>query len=177
VTGVQTCALPILKRLQPVAQVFANALARRRADQALLESEERFRLLIEQAPDAIVVLDAEQNRVVQANVQAERMFGCSRAELLGSDVYRFLNAEPPDGQSFAQSVRAHNVRAMHGETVVFERSVRTTAGQRLDCEVRLVRLPAGERKLVRASFRDITDAKRAQAELRASEELSRTTFE
>ena len=40
----------LVKRLQLVAQIFANALARKRADQALRESEERFRTVANTAP-------------------------------------------------------------------------------------------------------------------------------
>ena len=167
----------LVKRLQLVAQVFANALARRRTDQALQESEERLRLVVEQAPDAIVVLDLEQNRLVQANAQAERLFGCSRGELLASSLQRFYAAEQPDGQSIAQSMEAHHERALRGETVVFELAICAANGQRLVCEVRLVRLPAEERMLLRGSLTDITEAKRSQAALHASEELNRTTFE
>ena len=159
----------LVQRLQLVAQIFANALARKRADQALQESKERFRLLIEQAPEAVVVLDLEQNRLVEVNAQAERLFGCSRQELLASSPQRFYTPDQPDGQAIAESMRTHNERALRGEMVLFERTICNAAGQRLRCEVRLVRLPAGDHKLVRASFTDITEVKRSEAALRASE--------
>ena len=159
----------VVKRLQVVAQIFANALARKRADRALRESEERFRLLIEQAPEAIVVLDLEQNRLVEANAQAERLFGCSRQELLVAGPQRFYTPEQPDGQVIAESMRAYSERALRGETMRFERTICNALGQRLHCEVRLVRLPAGELKRVRASFVDITEVKRSEAALREAQ--------
>jgi PAS domain S-box-containing protein len=156
---------PLVKRLQLVAQVFSNALARNRADEALREGEKRFRLLVEQAPEAILVMDLEQDRLVNANDQAERLFGCNRKELLATGLQRFYAPEQPDGQPVEDSVRANNDRVLRGETVVYERTVCNALGQRLDCEVRLVRLPAGERKLVRASFIDITERRRSEAAL------------
>ena len=155
----------LVKRLQLVAQIFANALARKRADQVLRESEERFRLLIEQAPEAILVQDFEQGRFVLANAQAERLFGCSREELLASGPQRFYAPKQPDGQPIAETMRAHSEQALRGETVVFERTICNALGQRFDCEVRLARLPAGDRKLVRASFIDITARRQAEAAL------------
>ena len=159
----------LVKRLQLVAEIFANALARKRADQTLRESEERLRLLIEQAPEAVVVLDLEQNRLVEVNAQAERLFGCGRQELLASNPQRFYTPEQPDAQPIAESMRAYSERALGGETVVFERTICNARGQRLHCEVRLVRLPAGERKLVRASYIDITEVKQSEAALREAQ--------
>ena len=132
----------------------------------LQESEERFRLLMERAPEAILVHDLEQDRFVQTNAQAERLFGCSRQELLASGPQRFYTPKQPDGQPVGESMRSYSERALRGETVVFERTICNALGQRLDCEVRLVSLPGGERKLVRASFFDITARKRAETALR-----------
>ena len=49
-----------MKRLQLVAQIFANALARKRADQALRESEERFRTVADSAPVSIWMSGADK---------------------------------------------------------------------------------------------------------------------
>src|SRR5262249_53256721 len=48
-------------------------------------SEQTLRSVLETAPDAIVVIDA-QGRIVLVNAQTERMFGYTRAELLGQRV-------------------------------------------------------------------------------------------
>jgi signal transduction histidine kinase len=93
------------------------------------------------------------------------LFGCNRDELLASGPQRFYAAKQPDGQPIAETMRAHNERALSGETVVLERTICNTLGQRLDCEVRLALLPAGDRKLVRASFIDITARRQAEAAL------------
>jgi PAS domain S-box-containing protein len=142
---------------------------RRRAERALRESEERFRLLVDQAPEAVFVYDADIDTVVQTNPQAERLFGCSREQLLAGPLQRFYHPEQPDGQPIAHTFRVHTDRALSGETVVFERAISDAQGERHDCEVRLVRLPAGKRRLVRASFVDITQRKRAE---QAAHELS-----
>jgi PAS domain S-box-containing protein len=138
---------------------------RRHAENAARESEARYRVLVEQAPDAIVVLDLDLERFVDANARAEQLFGCSRAELLASGPQRFYQDAQPDGRAPHDSIREHATRVLAGEELVFERLVRTAAGQELRCEVRLVRLPAGERRLIRASYVDITERKRIEAEL------------
>jgi nitrogen fixation/metabolism regulation signal transduction histidine kinase len=62
-----------------------NALAVRamRRDQLLVGSEKKFRALLESAPDAMVIVNSH-GHITLANAQAERMFGYSREELIGS---------------------------------------------------------------------------------------------
>ena len=48
-------------------------------------AEERFRLLLEDAPEAIVVTKRD-GRIVGVNTQTERLFGYPREELLGQNV-------------------------------------------------------------------------------------------
>jgi PAS domain S-box-containing protein len=146
---------------------------RRKTETALRESEERFRALVEQAPEAIVVFDVDQERFVDANGNAERLFGCERNVLLASGPERFYTPRQPDGRPITESMREYSERALAGETLVFERAVCNAESTNLVCEVRLVRLPSADRRLVRASFLDITERKRAEEALRESEERYR----
>ena len=60
-------------------------LSRRKAEQradALRESEERFKTLVDHAPEAIVLLDADAGRFVDANENALQLFELSRDQLL-----------------------------------------------------------------------------------------------
>ncbi|MBI5095762.1 MAG: PAS domain-containing sensor histidine kinase [Candidatus Hydrogenedentes bacterium] len=128
------------------------------AHAALRESEERFRVLVEKAPDAIIVYDLEQDRFVDANPNAELLFGCSRSELLGSGLQRFqMSPLPP-----AESIRALGARALAGQELAFEQAFHNLQGKNLICEVRLAQLPSAERRLVRASLIDISERKRAE---------------
>jgi PAS domain S-box-containing protein len=134
---------------------------------ALRASEERFRVLVDHAPEAIVVYDADQGSFVDANANAARLFGCRREELLRSSPQTFYDPEGQAGESLAESVREHNERALAGETVRFERLVHGLDGRETPCAVSLVRLPSAERRLIRSSYVDITDRKRAEEDLAA----------
>ena len=58
---------------------------RRRAEEAVRWSEERFRTLLESAPDAVVVVDP-QGTIVLMNEQTTQIFGYERDELMGANV-------------------------------------------------------------------------------------------
>ena len=148
-----------------------------RVEELLRESEARFRVLFEQAPDAIVVYDIDLARLVDANLSAERLFGCSHAELLTSSPLRFYKDQQPDDCKVTESFAWHNEQAMDGEQVQFERALVTADRRELTCVVHLTKLPYQNRKLIRASFVNVTDHKQLELNLRLqadklNEELS-----
>jgi len=135
---------------------------RKRAERELKESEERFRTSIEKAPEAIFLFDVNLNQYVEVNARAERMFGCSRKQLLESGPQQFYQPDQFDKTGINETVDEHRRSVLAGQTVVFERHIRNTQGEDLVMEVRLVLLQTGDRKLIRSSFIDITERKQAQ---------------
>ena len=81
-----------------------------RAEVELRASEARFRALVEQAPEAILVYDVDRGHVIDANRQAEALFACCRDELLKSGPQRFYVSEQPDGRVVSESFADHNRR-------------------------------------------------------------------
>ncbi|HEV2664644.1 MAG TPA: PAS domain S-box protein [Blastocatellia bacterium] len=129
-------------------------------EEVLLVSEERYRTLVESAPEAILVMDADTGRFVDANENSLKLFRLEREEL--------LKLGPVDVSPFA--INGHNARelaaakiqqALNGGAPVFEWIHRNSAGEDIPCEVRLMRLP-GTRNLVRGSITDITERKLAE---------------
>jgi PAS domain S-box-containing protein len=151
-------------------QLTAEIDERRSIEESLRESEERFRALVEQAPEAIVVFEVDENRFVQANANAERLFGCSREELLKSGPERFYSSLQPDNLPITESIKANIDHTLAGEKMVFERAIRNAEGKDLICEVRLIRLPSANHRLIRNSYIDITERKQAEEALRALHE-------
>src|SRR5690242_15173046 len=70
----------------------------KQAAKELETSELRFRLLVEQAPDAILVYDYDLQRFVDANRSAELLFECSKEELLKYGPQHFYTAQQPDAK-------------------------------------------------------------------------------
>jgi two-component system cell cycle sensor histidine kinase/response regulator CckA len=142
---------------------------RRIAERQARESESRYRILIERAPDAILVYDVDQQKFVDANASAERLFGCSRDELLESDPQRFYVKKQPDGRNPDESISDHSLRVLAGEDLQFDRIIHSANGRDLYCEVRVVRLPSENRKLIRASFIDVTERRQVEEALRENQ--------
>jgi PAS domain S-box-containing protein len=147
-------------------------LERRRASDALRESEERFRTLFEYAPEAVVVVDADTGLFADPNGNAARLYGLSRELLLKVGPGDMSPPTQPDGRSSQEMARGKVGEALAGGTPVFEWMHRNAAGQDIPCEVRLVRMPAAGRNLVRASVTDITERRRNQEALAAAKEAA-----
>jgi two-component system cell cycle sensor histidine kinase/response regulator CckA len=139
------------------------------AAEALRQSEARFRLLVENAPDAIMVLDLDTGRFSDCNENALRLFRATRDELLRCGPAELSPPFQPDGRHSAEGAREWMDRAAPGAKPHFEWTHRDTQGDEIPCEVHVVRLPSPTRRLVRGSILNVTERKLAEEALRESE--------
>ncbi|NJD33457.1 MAG: bacteriohemerythrin [Betaproteobacteria bacterium] len=146
----------------------------RRMTGSLRESEARFRILVEQSPDAITVYDAELGRFVDCNRQAEKLYGCSREELLATGPDKFYPLDKFDAPAARENLQKLVERVLGGEQLTIERYIRNAQGKNLCCEIRLVGLPSAGSRLIRGSLVDITERKLAEEAVRRSHALLET---
>ncbi len=138
---------------------------RKLAEDALRESEARFRILVEYAPEAITILDVDTGLYADANPMAEVLHGLPRDELIGKMGPADLSPEIQlDGRPSSEAAPDYLSRALAGEFPKFEWMHLAPDGQETLCEVSLARLPDPHRNLVRASISDITERKAAEAQ-------------
>ena len=135
---------------------------RKLAEAAIRESEARYRTLVENAPEVLVVLDMDLGRFVECNENAVRFFKMTREELLAAGPAQISAEVQADGTPSAGVTRGYLDRALAGEAPCFEWLHRDALGQDIPCEVRLVRLPSSGRRLIRGSITDITERKRSE---------------
>ncbi|HVF18015.1 MAG TPA: PAS domain S-box protein, partial [Steroidobacteraceae bacterium] len=135
---------------------------RKAAEAALRDSEARYRALVEHAPEIIIVVDLDQNRLVDVNENAVRFFKMERTSLLASTPDSLSPPQQPDGLDSAAANRAHLERTLEGELPVLEWIFRDAFGNDIACEVRWAKLQSAERRLVRGSIADITERKRTE---------------
>lgn len=134
---------------------------RRAARLALHENEERYRALVENAPEAILVFDVDDDKFIDVNENATRLFNMSRKRLMNIGPAGISPENQLDGSSSFGRVRGHVSRALDGEQPVFEWLHLNADGHEFPCEVRFSQLPSINRRLIRASVTDISDRKRS----------------
>jgi PAS domain S-box-containing protein len=138
----------------------------RQAEQELRGSEARFRTFVDHATDAFFVLDNDWT-VLDANRQACEGLGYSREELIGRS-----KSNLDVGLDHA-SIQRLKERMVAGEAITFETRHRRKGGTSFPVEVRVSQFEQGGRRYL-CLARDITERKRAEDELRESEERFRT---
>ncbi|NUM43822.1 MAG: PAS domain S-box protein [Anaerolineales bacterium] len=132
---------------------------------ALQESEERFRMLFEESPDAIWIIEPHEGtgsgRILDCNEAACRMTGYTREELIGAED-SLINAGP-DVPDYLEKLR-------QGRHLTFEDLNRRKDGTIYPIEVSTSLLTLRGKQIILGVDRDITERKRAEDELRQANE-------
>ncbi len=169
--GALTLAHPatidVRENLLSLASSLANELAvfthRIQMDEALKESEERYRKLVEHSPDAIVV--QTDDKVIFLNAAGMRLLGATSAEeVAGRRLFEFVH---PD--SMALVAERHDLLEKGAPDLPFveEKYVRVD-GKVIDVEASTVRFSFYGKSALLTLARDITDRKQAEEQIRAS---------
>jgi PAS domain S-box-containing protein len=140
---------------------------RRRAEQALKESESKYRLLMEEASDGILITDLEAN-FLDVNRKGIEILGYTREELLSMNVSDLF----PREELTRLPLHLRELRA--GLPVLVERWAHRKDGSLFPVEISAKRLD--EHRLV-GIYRDVSDRKRAEQEIRSALSLVEATLE
>lgn len=137
--------------------------------------EEKFQLTVESAPNAMIMANHE-GRIILVNKQTERLFGYTKGELLGQsiDILVPQRYRERHGEYRGAFLRQPTVRPMGAGRDLY--GLRKDGGE-VPVEIGLNPVPTEEGLAVLASVVDITERKRAEKEVRESEEKFRVIAE
>ena len=145
---------------------------RKLAEQKLRESEDQLAGIVGSAMDAIIAVDAER-RILLFNAAAEKMFGCTKDEAIGTVIDQFIPQpfrweQPAHTPDFGESGVPTGNMGMPAALW----AVRTN-GQQFPIEASITHLESNGEKLFTVIIRDITERRRAEEAIRESEERFR----
>src|ERR1700719_1275736 len=155
------------KLLEQFAHVASVAIEHTRAQESLRRSEEKYRDLIDVSPDAIYMVDTDLTYVL-ANPAGAELAGCTQEELIGTSIAEtFVPEERP--------LLPARMELMKTEPYLrFERNFVRRNGDIVPVEVSLTTVRG---RYLQAVARDISERKRAEEALRASEQVARGQVE
>ncbi|HXO29323.1 MAG TPA: response regulator [Thermoanaerobaculia bacterium] len=148
-----------------LAVQFGQTVALGQSLNRLAASEERYRALMEQANDAILVLDVEQ-RILEANRAALDLLGRPRREIVGSRYDDFVAPE-----ELEDSRRSRANLAVDGKARVPLRHLVRADGSRVPVEVSVSLVRIGDDSTALAILRDITERRRLEAQFQQAQKM------
>ncbi|MAT41834.1 MAG: hypothetical protein CL609_05795 [Anaerolineaceae bacterium] len=153
-----------------IQSVVRDISQRVQAEESLRESEIYFRTLFEYAGDAIFIED-ENDRIVDVNLQACRLLGYTKEELLQLTV---ADLQAPEYRGALGSIIRHELN--NNGDKPFEKVDLRKDGTRIPVEVTTVKLKNGYRGQVMSIVRDISDRKHAEMQRQALEDKFTKAF-
>jgi diguanylate cyclase (GGDEF)-like protein/PAS domain S-box-containing protein len=143
--------------------IAADLSEHKQAQADLRDSEASYRTLFERAGDSIFLMQGDH--FVDCNPATLEMFGCTRDQIVGATPYRYSPEYQPDGSLSKDKAQERIRAAFQGEIQFFEWRHQRHDGTPFDAEVTLNSVMLGEQPHILATVRDISQRKKAEAEL------------
>lgn len=185
--------------LQLTGKLFSNAIARKKSETALRETQEalsstnkiliqevkereilynklqqsetRYRTLFESSHDALCLIDVETQSYIDGNDAAIRIHDCiTKREFIGKHFSYFAPEYQPTGESSATLASRYIHEAFYTGGCFFEWSIQKKDGILIPCLVSLSAIPSQQNKVILAIIRDISVLKKVQKELEQAKE-------
>jgi PAS domain S-box-containing protein len=133
-----------------------NITERKKAEEALRESEQRYRAIFEQAADSILLIDAETGALVEFNDKAHKNLGYTREE------FQNLKISDVEVIESAEETRKHLEKIIRTGADSFETIHRTKSGEIRDIQISSRPISIRDKDFVQSIWRDVTDRKKAE---------------
>lgn len=145
---------------------------RRHAEQAIRESERKFRTLFESSSQGVMLHD-ENHFFSEVNPAAARILGRTPEEFIGMHPSELAPEYQANGELSDTVAKREILKCLDTGLAQFEWTHNHKQGHEMRLEVTLNRIPHGEKNLMQAVITDISERKRAEMELKRSLERER----
>ncbi|MCX5660775.1 MAG: PAS domain S-box protein [Planctomycetota bacterium] len=155
-------------RVIGVLGVFSDITERRKTQEDLRRSEERYRTLFESAIDGIVLANAQTGELIDCNQAMADMVGRTRAELIGQS-HAILHPPAETGAAGFSAIFEQNLGGKPGQ--IISARLLTRDGRLRDVAAKGHLITLEGRSVVQAIFRDNTEANRLEEQLRQAQKM------
>ena len=152
-------------RIIKVVGTLMDISARKQAEDALKESEERYRSLFEKSLDAIFLADPETGLFLDMNPAAEHLLGMAKTDLIGRHHSRIYPSGAAGMVTQAFQERVQEARSGGGILPPTERVVLRSDGLEVPVEIRPQMIQLQGKAVFQGVFRDITERKQFELDL------------
>jgi PAS domain S-box-containing protein len=149
-----------LTETKRAAEALRAAEARVAAAEAKWKAEQRFRKLLESAPDAMIIAD-KRGLIVEANAQTEKLFGYARSDLLGRDVQFLVPARLRDEHVAYRATYLREPESLPMGAGGEQYGLRSD-GTEVPLEISLSPIEMDDGLVIAAAIRDVSDRRRAE---------------
>jgi PAS domain S-box-containing protein len=146
----------VLGKERVILLAIEDITERKRLEDLLTESEERYRRIFETASDGIVLLEKREGNITHANPSAEKMLGYSEEECIGKNLQDI--GVSLDMSDFPTIMKALNKSGIINYDDV---PVKTKSGQYIDTDIYIV----DRARLAQCNIRDVTERKKLEKQI------------
>jgi PAS domain S-box-containing protein len=165
---------PIIRGNMPVGLrgIIVDIIERKKMENALKESEEKYRAVFEGATDGIAALDPKTMKVIFTNPKMTEITGYPLDELLNATIIDFVPKNELSSviQQFQNHTKGKRDLTRYIPVIRKDKT-------RIYCDVRSKFLNIGNQQYLMAFVRDVTEQKKAEEALKESEERFRSTLD
>ena len=161
----------LVLQMAVIVWLVTEVISRKRTEQALKDSESKFRNLFESSMDAIVLVNKDK-ALLDCNPSALQLFGVDSKKHFMSLTLEDLSPKfQPDGSLSAQKAAEYIQRTISYGSLQFEWRHQRVNGEEYDANVLSTSVEIAGQIIIQASIRDITDQKRALEMMVQSEKM------
>jgi len=142
-------------RIVGIRSTLTDITERKREQEALRESEEKYRTLFENANDAIFIADTKTNIILDANRKAEQLIGRPREEIIGMNRSKL---QPPHQAEYYREIFSKH--AQKGRVFDLEAEVITKDGTIVPVFISTSVISLNGKEVIQGLFRDITEERK-----------------